>query len=45
MTLRGKEDVDLDGTAGVLLSITQSALGAQYAKWIVAFGNEKETRM
>ncbi len=45
MTLGSKENVEIDGNTGVLLSVTQTAYGIEFAKWIVAFGNEKETRM
>ena len=45
MTLASKENVEIDGNPGVLLSVTQTAYGTQFAKWIVAFGNDKETKM
>lgn len=45
MNLRSKENVEIDGMSGVLLNITQSAYGTEFTKWIVAFGNDAETRM
>ena len=45
MTLLSKEDVVIDGNSGVLLSVTQDAYGTEFAKWILSFGNDKETRM
>lgn len=45
MTLRSKENVGIDGHAGVLLSVTQNAYGTEFAKWILTFGDENETRL
>lgn len=45
MTLRSKANIAIDGNAGVLLSVTQNAYGTEFAKWIVAFGNENETTL
>lgn len=45
ITLRSKEAVEIDGETGLLLSVTQNAYGTEFAKWIVAFGSETETRM
>jgi len=45
MTLVSKENVEIEGNKGVLVSVTQTAHGTEFAKWIVAFGNEKETKM
>jgi hypothetical protein len=45
MTLNSKENVSIDGSKGMLISLTQTAYGIEFAKWIVAFGNEKETKM
>jgi hypothetical protein len=45
MTLRSQENVTIDGNKGILISLTQTAYGIEFAKWIVAFGNEKETKM
>jgi len=45
MKLRSKEDVRVDGNTAVLLSVTQNAYGTEFEKWILAVGNEKETRM
>ncbi|WP_310426311.1 hypothetical protein [Chamaesiphon sp. VAR_48_metabat_135_sub] len=45
MTLRSQENVTIDGNQGILISLTQTAYGIDFAKWIVAFGNDKETKM
>lgn len=45
MTLVSKTNVEIDGNTGVLIGVTQTAYGTEFAKWIVAFGNEKETKM
>jgi hypothetical protein len=45
MTLRSKNNVEIDGKSAVLLSVTQNAYGTEFAKWLLAFGNETETRM
>jgi hypothetical protein len=45
ITLRSKEDVEIGGTIGVMLDVTQSAYGTEFAKWILAFGDEDETKM
>ncbi|MEK6246587.1 MAG: hypothetical protein N2C12_00310, partial [Planctomycetales bacterium] len=45
MTLLAKEAVKIDGDAGVLLSVSQNAYGTEFSKWILAFGNENETRI
>ena len=45
MTLRSKENVRIEGYAGVLLGVTQNAYGTEFGKWILAFGDENETRM
>jgi len=45
MTLVSKANVEIDGNAGVLLGVTQTAYGTEFAKWILAFGNEKETKI
>jgi len=45
MTLGSKGNVEIDGNAGVLISLVQTANGTEFAKWIVAFGDEEETRM
>ena len=45
MTLASKGNVEINGNSGVLLSVTQAAYGTQFAKWIVAFGNDKETKI
>lgn len=40
MTLRGSEPLTVDGRQGMLLSITQSARGVAFDKWILAFGDD-----
>ncbi len=40
MTLRGSESLTVDGRPGMLLSITQSARGVVFDKWILAFGDD-----
>lgn len=40
MTLRGSESLTIDGRPGLLLSITQSARGVVFDKWMLAFGND-----
>lgn len=45
MTLRSKDNVVIEGKAAVLLSVTQSALGKDFGKWILAFGDETKTIM
>jgi hypothetical protein len=45
MTLKSKENVSIDGSKGILINLTQTAYGIEFAKWIVAFGNDKETKM
>ncbi|MBT6156984.1 MAG: hypothetical protein HOL01_10750 [Planctomycetaceae bacterium] len=45
MTLVSKRDIEINGNTGVLMGATQTANRTEFAKWIVAFGNEKETKM
>jgi hypothetical protein len=45
MTLKSKENISIDGNQGILINLTQTAYGIEFAKWIVAFGTEKETKM
>lgn len=45
MTLHSKENVEIDGNTGILLNVTQAAHGIEFVKWIITFGNEKETKM
>ena len=40
MTLRESRPHTVDGRAGLLLAITQSANGVAYDKWILAFGDD-----
>jgi nitrogen fixation protein len=43
MTLRGKKPVKIDGLPGVLLNVAQTANGIAFSKWIVAFGDSRQT--
>jgi hypothetical protein len=45
MTLKSKKNISIDGSKGILINLTQSAYGIEFAKWIVIFGNEKETKI
>lgn len=45
MTLHSKDNVEIDGKSGVLLGVTQNAYGTDFAKWILAIGNETQTSM
>lgn len=45
MTLKSRENVSIDGRKGILINLTQTAYGIEFAKWIVAFGTEKETKI
>jgi hypothetical protein len=43
MNLITREDIEIDGKQGLLLSVSQRAYGTDFAKWIVAFGDESKT--
>ena len=45
MTLVSKKEIEIDGISGVLFGVTQNAYGTEFAKWIVIFGDRKETKM
>jgi hypothetical protein len=45
MTLRSKENITIDGNQGLLISVTQTAYGIEFSKWMVAFGNQSVTKM
>ncbi len=45
MHLKNEESVRIDGDTGVLVYATQTANETEFAKWILAFGDEKETRL
>jgi len=45
MTLVSKENIEIDGSTGFLINVTQTAYGTEYAKWVVVFGDEKKTTM
>ncbi len=45
ITLHSKTPVNIDGKTGMLLSVTQTAYGREFAKWILVFGDADTTRM
>jgi len=45
MALISKDVVNIDGYEALLLNVDQNAYGMRFEKWIVVFGNEKETVM
>jgi hypothetical protein len=45
MILNRKENILIDGSNGILINLTQAAYGVEFAKWIIIFGNEKETKI
>jgi hypothetical protein len=45
MSLDSKQEIDIDGKEGVLLAVSQRAYGTEFAKWIVAFGDESYTTL
>jgi len=45
MELRSKKPVKFDSQTGFLLHVAQRAYGRQFLKWLVVFGDEKETKM
>lgn len=45
MLLKGREEIEITGETGILVSLTQEAYGTEFSKWIVVFGNEEETTM
>ena len=45
MRLLQKEDLTVDGWAGMLLRIEQDAHGITFAKWLLVFGDETQTVM
>lgn len=45
ITLRSQEPVSIDGYSGILLNVTQTAYGTEFAKWILVFGDADATRM
>ncbi len=45
ITLKSSENISIDGSKGILINLTQTAYGIEFSKWIVAFGNEQETKM
>jgi hypothetical protein len=46
MILRSKESIEIDGKAGVLMSVTQNAPnGEEFGKWLLVFGDDAETKI
>jgi hypothetical protein len=45
MTLKSKENITIDGERGLLISLIQTAYDIEFTKWIVVFGNDKETKI
>jgi hypothetical protein len=45
MTLQSKENIKIDGETGLLISVTQTAYGIEFMKWMVVFGNDKDTKI
>jgi hypothetical protein len=45
MVLRSRQEVDVDGCAGVLINVTQVAFEAEFQKWFLVFGDTKQTKM
>lgn len=43
--LDSKENIQIVKITALLLGVTQTVHGIEYAKWILAFGNDKETKM
>lgn len=43
MSLLNKQEVKINGQRGVLVQVKQNAFGTEYLKWIVIFGDEKES--
>ncbi len=43
MTLLSKQEVKIESGNALLLNVSQSAQGINFLKWILAFGNSKET--
>ena len=43
MSLLNKQEVKIGGQGGVLLQAKQNSLGTDYLKWILVFGDEKES--
>jgi hypothetical protein len=45
ITLISKQPIKIDNQSGFLLNVSQSAYGQKFLKWIVVFGNERETNL
>lgn len=45
MSVLNKQEVKVDGQNGLLLKVEQTAYGTKFLKWLLIFGDEKETVM
>ena len=45
MALLNKQDIKLDGRSGLLLQVRQNAYGTEFLKWVLIFGDDKESVM
>jgi hypothetical protein len=45
MTPRSRRDVKINGADAVLMNVRQTADEVEYMKWILLFGNDKETKV
>jgi hypothetical protein len=43
--LISQQPIKIDNQSGLLLNVSQSAYGQKFLKWIVVFGNERETNI
>jgi hypothetical protein len=43
--LISKQSIKIDNQSGFLLNVSQSAYGQKFLKWIVVFGNDRETNV
>jgi hypothetical protein len=43
--LISKKPIKIDNQSGLLLNVSQSAYGQKFLKWIVVFGNDRETNV
>jgi hypothetical protein len=43
--LISKQSVKIDNQSGLLLKVSQSAYGQKFLKWILVFGNERDTKV
>lgn len=45
LTLHSKEPIQIDGQSGLQIHFSQKAFGQEFLKWVVLFGNIKQTKM